>query len=133
MLLTMGLTACQNGEKPEITLPSVSQVLNKQPPPVAPNGAINGHAVNAGTTVASLANLPDDSLVSLTGKLVRALHNERYEFSDGTGTVVVEIDNELWQGRAVGANDTITIRGELDKSLNPLEKLEIDVDIVEFH
>lgn len=133
MLLAMGLTACQNGEKPEITLPSVSQVLGKEPIPVAPNGAINGHAVNAGATVASLANLPDESQVRLTGKLARAFGDERYEFSDGTGTVIVDIDNELWQGRAVGANDTITITGELDKSLNPLEKMEVEVDFVEFH
>lgn len=130
MLLTMGLTACQN---PEVNLPSVNQILNKQPLPVAQNGAINGHAINAGTTVASLANLPDESQVRLTGKLVRAFGDERYEFSDSTGTIIVEIDSELWQGRAVGANDTITLVGELDKSLNPLESTAIDVDFVEFH
>lgn len=127
------LSGCQNGETTEITLPSVTQILTPKPVPVAPNGAINGHAINAGTTVASLASLPDDSQVRLTGKLVRALGDDRYEFGDSTGTVIVDIDNELWGGRAVGANDTITLVGELDKSLNPLEKMEIDVDLVEFH
>lgn len=100
---------------------------------INPQAAINSQAVaGAPTTVASLANLRDESMVRLTGKITKALGDEKYEFVDATGAVIVEIDNEDWQGRTVTANDIITIVGELDVEYLPTKHMKVDVDFVEF-
>lgn len=132
------VTACQNTtDKPqEIKMSAV----NVQPIPsqqsstnAAQTGVINTSAVNSQVTVSQLATLKDDSQVSLTGKVTKSLGDEKYEFADATGVVVVEIDDEAWQGRAVTANDTLTIDGELDISHLPTKRTKVDVDTVTFH
>lgn len=95
--------------------------------------SVNAHAIAQGiTSVAQLSKLPDDSMVRLKGKIVRALYDDNYEFSDGTGTVVVEIDHELWQGRPLNTNQTITLVGELDKEWHASQHISVDVDYIEF-
>ena len=42
-----------------------------------------------------------------------------------TGTITVEIDNDVWQGQNIGPQDVVEIHGELDKDLF---SAEIDVD-----
>lgn len=125
-----GISACNNPPKAgEVTLPTS---------PVSASAEQGGYAVNhyavanQVTRVADLSKLPDDSMVRLKGQIVRMIRDDKYEFSDGTGTVVVEINHELWQGRAVYPNQTLTIVGELDKELNPLSRLKVDVDYIEF-
>ncbi len=133
VLLT--LTACNNNPLGNVSLPS--SPLSKEPVNTSATqqstAAVNSHAVaNQVVTVAQLKDLPDDSMVRLRGKVVKALHDEKYEFADDTGTVVVEIDREVWQGRAVSANEVLTLVGELDKELNPMQRLKVDVEMIEF-
>ena len=78
-------------------------------------------------TVADALKLKDDAPVILSGKIEKSLGNEKYQFTDGTGIVIVEIDDEDWNGTNVTPEDTIEIRGEIDKDFT---KLEIDVDTV---
>lgn len=80
------------------------------------------------TTVAEALKMRDDSPVVLTGQIEKNLGNEKYQFKDATGTVVVDIDNEDWRGVDVTPANTITIRGEVDKDMFTTE---IDVDSVE--
>lgn len=75
-------------------------------------------------TVAEALKMPDDAWVSLTGKIDRQIGDEKYQFSDGTGTIIVEIDDEDWRGLSVGPNDTVIIQGEVDRELT---RREIDV------
>lgn len=80
------------------------------------------------TTVAKALDMGDEAAVVLVGQIEKSLGNEKYQFKDATGTIVVEIDDEDWRGVNVKPEDTIIIRGEVDKELL---KTEIDVDSVE--
>jgi uncharacterized protein (TIGR00156 family) len=48
-------------------------------------------------------------------------------FSDGSDTIIVEIDHDLWYGLSVGESDVVVIYGEVDKNYG---RVEIDVDRV---
>ena len=72
-------------------------------------------------TVADAKNLRDDSPVVLQGKIEMFLGNEKYLFTDSTGTITVEIDNRLWAGLSINQNDTVEISGEVDKNFRGVE------------
>ena len=80
------------------------------------------------STVADALKMSDDAAVVLEGKILKSLGDEKYQFSDNTGMVTIEIDNEDWRGVDVTPQDTILIKGEIDKDVF---STEIDVDIVE--
>jgi uncharacterized protein (TIGR00156 family) len=69
----------------------------------------------------------DESPVVLEGKIERFVGNEKYMFSDGSDTIIVEIDHDLWYGLSVGEADIVVIYGEVDKNYG---RVEIDVDRV---
>ena len=50
---------------------------------------------------------------------------EKYKFSDGKDTIIIEIDDEDWGGLSVGPDETVTIYGEVDG--NTIRANEIDV------
>jgi uncharacterized protein (TIGR00156 family) len=62
--------------------------------------------------------------VELTGKISSQTGCEKYLFGDGTGTVVLDIDDKRWRGLSVGPDDVVVVRGEVDRDLG---KIEIDV------
>ncbi|CAG9431595.1 YgiW/YdeI family stress tolerance OB fold protein [Providencia alcalifaciens] len=76
------------------------------------------------TTVAKALELSDNSWVVLRGNLVKQLDKKHYEFTDGTGTITVEISQKRFNGVNVTPKDKIEIRGEVDKDWN---SKEIDV------
>ncbi len=78
-------------------------------------------------TVKQALELKDDTPVVLKGKIVRALGNEKYEFTDATGNVTVEIDNDDWHGQEVTPADTVVLTGDVDKSWT---STKIDVETV---
>ena len=59
--------------------------------------------------------------MTLEGKIEKQLGHEKYQFSDGTGTIVLDIDDKRWRGLTVGPEDTVVITGELDKDFTSLE------------
>lgn len=81
---------------------------------------------NTTLTVAEALKLSDEANVTLTGQIVNSLGDEKYTFKDATGEVIVEIDDEDWQGRKVTPENTITISGEIDKEM--FEPTKIDVE-----
>lgn len=78
-------------------------------------------------SVAEALKLPDDTWVSLSGKIDRQLGDEKYQFSDASGCIVIEIDDEDWRGLSVGPDDTVNIRGEVDQELT---RRKIDVQYI---
>lgn len=68
-------------------------------------------------TVAELKHMPDDSYVVLEGKIEKRLGKEEYLFSDTTGSITIEIDDDEWRGVSVSPQDTVEIIGELDNSI----------------
>lgn len=81
----------------------------------------------AAMTVAEAKKLSDDTPVVLVGKIEKSLGGEKYLFTDNTGSVTVEIDNDDWRGLTVNDKDTVEIRGEVDKEFM---NFEISVDSV---
>ena len=79
-------------------------------------------------TVQEALNLNDEAKVVLKGNIINSLGDEKYTFKDATGEVVVEIDDEEWNGVKVTPENVVEIIGELDKDTN--EPTTIDVDIV---
>ncbi len=81
----------------------------------------------ASMTVAEAKKLGDDTPVVLVGKIEKSLGGEKYVFTDNTGSVTVEIDNDDWRGLTVNDKDTVEIRGEVDKDFM---NFEISVDSI---
>ena len=71
----------------------------------------------------------DDKPVVLVGKIEKSLGDEKYLFRDASGTIVVEIDNEDWNGVNVTPNDTVELRGETDKDYFKNPKVDVDAVI----
>ena len=90
-------------------------------------GGFQGPGVSD-STVAEALKMPDDTPVVLKGKVEKSLGNERYQFNDGTGVIVIEVDNEDWRGLTVTPEDTVEIKGEIEKDM--LSAPEVDVDTV---
>ncbi|MFP6840995.1 MAG: NirD/YgiW/YdeI family stress tolerance protein [Acinetobacter sp.] len=65
-------------------------------------------------TVAEAKKLPDATAVTLTGTLLKHLNQEHYEFNDGTGLILLEIDDDLWKAAGLKAGDKVTAIGEVD-------------------
>jgi len=78
-------------------------------------------------TVVEALQLNDDTPVVLIGTITQSLGDEKYQFTDNTGTVVVEIDDEDLNGINVNNGETVQIVGEVDKNGNIVE---IDVDTI---
>ena len=69
----------------------------------------------------------DDMPVVLTGHITHALGGEMYAFSDGTDSITVEIDHELWFGMNITPQNKVMIYGEVD---NDVIRTTIDVDSI---
>ena len=67
----------------------------------------------------------DDQLVTLEGYLVEQVKHEKYTFRDATGTVLVEIDDEVFMGQRVDPKTKVRLEGEFEKDM--LEKDEVDI------
>ena len=65
--------------------------------------AVNQQAFYKTVTVKQALTLADDTRVQLKGYVVKAIGDEKYEFRDATGSITVDIDDELWGGRAISA------------------------------
>ena len=86
-------------------------------------------------TAASVADVlktsQDDQLVTLKGKLLKKVADEKYIFSDGSGEIRVEIDDELINTLKVDNSTKVEIVGEVEKDF--LEDLEIEVKSIKLN
>jgi uncharacterized protein (TIGR00156 family) len=109
-----------------VKLSCLALVLGFSGEAFAQHGGYTGPSITK-SSVAEALKLRDDSAVVLEGKIAKSLGGEKYLFTDATGSITVEIDNEDWRGVSVNENDTVVIKGEIDKDLM---SVEIDVDSV---
>ena len=79
-------------------------------------------------TVAEATQMQDDAPVVLVGTISKALGNEKYEFQDATGTVIVEIDNDDWNGINPNSGETLMLVGEVDNEKG--QPIEVDVEMI---
>jgi len=73
------------------------------------------------TTVAEALKKADDDRVTLVGKIETQLGHEKYNFSDGTGTIVLDISDKRWRGLEVNPEDTVEVVGEIDRDAKGVE------------
>ena len=71
-------------------------------------------AANNHVTVSAIANLKDETAVTLKGTLLKHLNEDHYEFSDGTGVILLDIDEDLWKVSNIKAGDKVQVVGEVD-------------------
>lgn len=92
-------------------------------------GGFEGPDINKNNvTVEQALKMSDETRVVIVGQIVNSLGDEKYTFKDSTGEVIVEIDDEDWNGLKVKPENVIEITGEVDKEL--METTKIDVDLI---
>lgn len=101
---------------------------------VANTSTVNQQALATTQTrsVKQALTLKDDTPVQLKGYVVKSTGDEKYQFSDQTGSITVDIDDDLWQGKPISAKTPVTIIGEIDIDYKPTKRVEVDVDQVQF-
>lgn len=78
------------------------------------DAALLKEAAQKPVTVAEIKTLKDETAVSLKGTLVKHLNQDHYEFSDGTGLILLDIDDDLWKSSSIQAGDEVHVLGEVD-------------------
>lgn len=93
-----------------VALTSISSFALAGPKGMGPGGFDN----QAPSTVAGVLNSAyDDQIVVLQGRLTKYLGHDRYEFTDNTGTIEVELDDDRnWSH--IAKDQLIEIHGKFD-------------------
>lgn len=118
VLLNFPVTAAMHGNH--------SQAMDKAQP--AMQQAAQNMPEMAVMTVEQVQTLGDDAPVVMEGMITQAMGDEMYTFQDPSGnTIMVEIDDEDWNGLKPDPNAMVIITGETDKKGNIVE---IDVDTI---
>ena len=80
-----------------------------------------------GVKISTILQEPkDDQDVVLRGHIVRKTGHEKYIFSDGTGEITVEIDDDDFPVEAVDAKTLVELRGEVDTGRDRPPEIEVD-------
>ena len=79
-------------------------------------------------SVTEVVEMPDNTPVVMRGRIKQSMGEQMYLFEDSTGTIMLEIDEEDWNGNTVRVDDMVTIYGNVDKDGRVAE---IDVTAVE--
>ena len=79
-------------------------------------------------TVTEVMTLPDNAPVTMRGRITQNMGDNVYVFEDSSGTIMMEIDEEDWNGNTVRVNDVVTVYGNVDKGG---EYIEVDVNSIE--
>ena len=79
-------------------------------------------------SVKEAKKMRDDAHVALIGNITKHIRGDKYLFVDKNGNdIVVEIDDDDWNGLEVTPNTRVRLVGEVDRDFG---KVEIDVDDV---
>ena len=87
-------------------------------------------AADSVNTAARALRAPDDAPCVLEGRIMARLpKEEHYRFQDASGSIPVEIDDELFAGQKVTPDSKVRLRGEVD--VNDHGDREIEVKALE--
>lgn len=81
---------------------------------------------SANNVKAVLDNPVDDQYIVLRGNITSQVGSEKYMFSDGSGQIRVEIDDDVFPRHRIGPESTVELYGEVEKDF--MQSVEIDVD-----
>lgn len=87
-------------------------------------GFQGGVSATHSNTVAQAKRAADDTYVTLRGNIINRVGDEKYTFKDRTGSIRVEIDDDIWGGLNVSASNKVTVYGKVDRNDG---RVEIDV------
>ena len=76
-------------------------------------------------TVENVKTKNDETFVYMQGQIIKALGDDKYSFTDKTGEIILEIDNDEFDGVTVAAGEFIEISGEVDKELMKPTKIDV--------
>lgn len=76
-------------------------------------------------TVADAKDKADDTIVVLQGYIAKSLGGDKYAFTDKTGEIIIEIDDDEFDGVSVMSGEMIEIMGEIDKDSKKPAKVEV--------
>ncbi len=76
-------------------------------------------------TVENVKTKSDETFVYMQGQIVKALGDDKYAFTDKTGEIVLEIDNDEFDGVTVAAGEFIEVSGEIDKDMMKPAKVDV--------
>ena len=79
-------------------------------------------------SVMEVSTLPDNTPVTMRGRITKDMGDNIYVFEDSSGTIMMEIDESDWNGNTVRVNDVVTVYGNIDKDDN---YVEVDVTSIE--
>lgn len=78
------------------------------------------------TTVSQILKNPvDDRYFQLKGKITNKLGHERYTFTDNTGSIRAEIDDDRFMGVQVGPETVVEVWGKVDTSRTKPVKIDV--------
>ena len=76
-------------------------------------------------TVENVKTKSDETFVYMQGQIVKALSDDKYAFTDNTGEIILEIDNDDFDGVTVVAGEFIEVSGEVDKEMMKPTKVDV--------
>ena len=79
-----------------------------------PDQAIVQEAAKNVVTATQAAKLADETGVTLTGQIVKHLQSDHYEFKDASGSINVEVDDDIWRKAGLKVGDHVRLVGEVD-------------------
>ena len=65
-------------------------------------------------TVAKAKTLADETGVTITGSIVKHVSGDDFEFKDTSGSIIIDVDDDLWKPMQLKAGDKVQIVGEVD-------------------
>lgn len=68
------------------------------------------------SSVEEVSFLAIHSYATVVGNIVAHIREDYYLFRDDTGEIRVEIENSVWQNRAIGPDTTIRLVAEVDQN-----------------
>lgn len=93
--------------------------------PALAQRAVSGDAQTVTTVAEVIANAPDDSYVTLRGRIVRALGGEDFLFADDTGEIRIEIDDDIMNPRRIRRGMRLEIYGEVERERDGRVEIEV--------
>jgi len=82
-------------------------------------------AAKNNVSVAQATKLADETGVTLTGQITKHLRSDHYEFKDKSGTIGIEIDDDIWRKAGLKVGDHVRLVGEVDTHRHKPTDIEV--------
>lgn len=85
------------------------------------------HKINS--SIADKTLWKEDQIVFLKGKITKQVKHDKFIFTDGTGEVLLEIEDDVWDGADIKQNEEFIVKAKVDthkkRHKNHLEAIEV--------